>query len=46
MTEFRTGKAVVRIHGEADREQIENATIKLAKEIVKCRKEKKSKTSS
>ena len=40
MTEFRTDKAIVRIHGKSDRETIESASIKFMKEVRKCKREK------
>ncbi len=47
MTEYKIGKAVVRIHGSADREQLEQSTIIFMKKVKKCQKEKqKSETSS
>ena len=41
MTEYKTKNATVRIHGKADREQIENATVKYLKGVQKCKKEKR-----
>ena len=40
MTEIRHKNAIVRIHGTVDREQVEKATIKLMKEVIKCRKQR------
>lgn len=45
MKEFRTGNAVVRIHGTYEREKLEAATVNFMKKVTRCRKEK-SKTSS
>ena len=46
MKEFKTEKATIRIHGNVDREKLEEATIKFAKEVIRCRKQKeKSKIS-
>ncbi len=40
MTEYRIGKAIVRMHGTPDREKLEAATVKLVK---KARQQKKRK---
>lgn len=40
MTEIRHKNAIVRIHGTVDREQIEEATIKFVKGVLKCKKTK------
>lgn len=40
MTEYRIGKAIVRMHGTPDRENLEAATVKLVK---KARQQKKRK---
>lgn len=40
MTEYRIGKAIVRMHGTPDREKIEAATVQL---IKKARQQKKRK---
>ena len=45
MTEFKTGKATVRIHGSADREQLEEATIRFMKGVMKCQKQKEKQKS-
>ena len=45
MTEYKTEKAVVRIHGSVEREQIEDATIRYLKGVIKCRREKEKETS-
>jgi|GEM_PF-5048701 len=46
MKEFKTGNAVVRIHGSADQERTEAATIIFMKKVKKCEKQKeKSKIS-
>ena len=41
MTEFRTDKAIIRIHGQAEREATEQATIRYLKEVRKRKKGKK-----
>ena len=41
MKEIRTNNAVVRIHGSAEREKTEAATIRFLKEVEKQRREKK-----
>lgn len=41
MTEYRTEKALVRMHGSVDREATEKSTIKFMKEIQKRKKGKK-----
>lgn len=43
MTEHKVCKATVRIHGSVNREQIEEATIKFMKGVIKCRRQTKSK---
>lgn len=40
MTEFKTDKATIRIHGSADREKLETATIIYLKKVIRCRKQK------
>ena len=45
MTEYKTEKAIIRIHGTADREQVENATIRYLKGVLKCKREKEKETS-
>lgn len=40
MTEYRIGKAIVRMHGTPDREKLEAETVKLVK---KARQQKKRK---
>ena len=45
MTEFRTDKALIRIHGSVERETIESATIRLIKGVQKCRKSKEKEAS-
>ena len=45
MTEYKTNNATVRIHGNADRENVEKATIKFMKEVMKCKKERKKEAS-
>lgn len=42
MTEYKIGPAIVRIHGEADREKIKSATERFLKR-VEARKKKKEK---
>ena len=47
MTEYKTKNAIVRIHGNVERENVENATIKYLKGVMKCKKSKeKSKEAS
>ena len=49
MTEYKTEKATVRIHGSVERENVEKSTIKFLKGAMKCKREKEkeaSKTSS
>ena len=41
MTEYKIGPAIVRIHGEADREKIKSATERFLKQIEKKKKENK-----
>ena len=41
MTEYKIGPAIVRIHGEADREKIKAATERFLKQIEKKKKENK-----
>lgn len=45
MTEYKFENATVRIHGEIERERVEQSTIIYLKKVIKCRKEK-SKTQS
>ncbi len=45
MTEIRYKNAIVRIHGSAEREQIEEATIKFLKGVLKCQKKKEKQKS-
>ncbi len=40
MTEYRIGKAIVRMHGTPDREKIEAATVTLIKKARQCKKRK------
>lgn len=40
MTEIRHKNAIVRIHGNVNREQLEEATIKFIKGVQTCRKQK------
>lgn len=40
MTEYKIGCATVRIHGSAEREQLEEATIRFIKGVRKCQKKK------
>ena len=44
MTEFRTDKAIVRIHGKSDRETIESATIRYLKGVQKCKRKEREKS--
>ena len=44
MTEFRTDKALVRIHGSVERETVESATIRYLKGVQKCKRKEKEKT--
>ena len=39
MKEFRTGNAIVRIHGEPNREKLEDATIRFLKASARKRRE-------
>ena len=41
MTEIRHKNALVRIHGQTEREQVEQATIKFLMGAMKCKKEKR-----
>ena len=41
MTEYKTQNATVRIHGSAEREKVEKATIKFVKAIQKRKRGKK-----
>lgn len=41
MKEYKTEKALVRIHGTVEREQIEAATTTFAKKVIKRKKGKK-----
>ena len=41
MTEYRIENAIVRIHGEADKEKIKAATERFLKQIEKKNKEKR-----
>ena len=45
MTEFRTDKAIVRIHGNVERENVEKSTIKFVKEVMKCKNQRKKEAS-
>lgn len=45
MTEFKIGKATVRIHGTVEQEKIEEATIRFMKGVMKCQKEKEKQKS-
>lgn len=38
MTEYRVGKAIVRVHGKAEREKIEEATAIFLKKVRRKRK--------
>lgn len=40
MTEIRYKNAIVRIHGTADQEQLEEATIRFIKGVMKCQKQR------
>ena len=40
MTEYKIGNAIVRIHGEADKEKIKSATERFLKQVEKKKKEK------
>lgn len=40
MTEYRTGNALVRIHGSVEREKIKESTIRFIKGVMKCQKQK------
>lgn len=40
MTEIRHKNAIVRIHGSVDKEQLEEATIKFIKGVLKCQKQR------
>ena len=40
MKVFRTGNAVVRVHGTYEREKMEAATVIFMKKVMKCRREK------
>lgn len=42
MTEYRIGNAIVRVHGEPDRERLEAATEKLLKKVIQHRKKRKA----
>lgn len=41
MTEYKIGPAIVRIHGEADKEKIKAATERFLKQVEKKKKENK-----
>ena len=41
MTEFKINNAIVRIHGEADKEKIKAATERFLKQVEKKKKENK-----
>lgn len=43
MTEYKINNATVRIHGEIERENVERATIKYLKGVLKCRKSRNTK---
>lgn len=43
MTEYKTGCAVVRIHGTPDQDKLKAATTFFMKKVTKCRKNSKSK---
>ena len=45
MTEYKIGRATVRIHGTADKETIKAATEKFMKKVHKIRKQKERKVS-
>lgn len=40
MTEYKFENATVRIHGEIERERVEQSTIIYLKKVIKCRKQK------
>ena len=40
MTEIRYKNAIVRIHGNVEREQLEEATIRFIKGVMKCQKQR------
>ena len=42
MTEFKTGKATVRIYGSVNREKLEESTIRFVKKAERQRKGKKN----
>lgn len=41
MKEFRTGNAIVRVHGTYEREKLEAATVNFMKKVIRRKKEKK-----
>lgn len=41
MTEYKIGHAIVRIHGQVDKEKIKSATEMFMKQVQKQKKEKK-----
>ena len=45
MKEFKTERATVRIYGSAERERIEEATIKFVKGVLKCQRKKEKQKS-
>ena len=40
MTEIRYKNSIVRIHGNVEREQLEEATVKFIKGVLKCQKQR------
>ena len=44
MKETRHKNAIVRIHGTADREKVETATIKFLKQVNRCKRKDEKKT--
>lgn len=40
VTEYKIGKAIVRMHGTPDREKVEAATVTLLKKARQCKKRK------
>lgn len=38
VTEYKIGRAIVRMHGTPDREKVEAATLKFMKQVQLCKK--------